>query len=199
MNYRMVLDSPGGNIDAAIEIGRMLRERSADTDVNRDMACVSACVLVLVGGKARAIEGKIGIHRPYLDVGSGASLPSEQQIQSATNRVRDKLVSYMHEMNIPSNIVDDMLLIPPEKVRWLDHKQLAHYGVFAFDPVSNEADDIFMAQTFGLSRDEYMRRKMLVFLQCPNTAPSADPFENFNIAETFRLMDCPRKIMSAPR
>jgi hypothetical protein len=96
MNYRAVLDSPGGSVDAAIEIGRLLRERSADANVPRDMACVSACVLVLVGGKAREIEGRLGIHRPYLDSGSSASVPSEQQLQSATNGVRDKLVAYMH-------------------------------------------------------------------------------------------------------
>jgi hypothetical protein len=97
MNYRAALDSPGGDVDSAIEIGRLLRERSADADVHHDMACVSACVLMLVAGKAREIEGKVGIHRPYLDFDSGASLPSEQQIQSATNHVRDKLVAHMHD------------------------------------------------------------------------------------------------------
>jgi hypothetical protein len=179
------------------KIGRLLRERSADADVHHDMACVSACVLVLVAGKAREIEGKVGIHRPYLDFDSGASLPSEQQIQSATDHVRDKLVAYMHDMNIPPNIVDDMLLIPPEKVRWLDHKGLAHYGIFAYDPVFNESVDIAVARSFRLSREEYMRRKMLVFRNCPNTSPSADPFDNFNNAATFSILDCPQQIMRA--
>jgi hypothetical protein len=65
------LNSPGGSVDAAMKIGRILRKEGPIVDVKKDALCLSACVLTLAGGATRGLDGTIGIHRPYFEVPSG--------------------------------------------------------------------------------------------------------------------------------
>jgi len=63
------LDSDGGDMEAAMEIGRLIRTKRAWTmvagDRGRDSACASACVLILCAGSHRVSGGRVGIHRPF--------------------------------------------------------------------------------------------------------------------------------------
>ena len=63
---RVDVDSPGGQLFAALEIGRLLRHETASVRVERGAACISACVFVLMGGIERyvAADARIGLHRP---------------------------------------------------------------------------------------------------------------------------------------
>lgn len=56
------LESLGGNLDAALQIGEMIRQRGFATDAGGH--CTSACALIWLGGKPRFIgpNGKIGFH-----------------------------------------------------------------------------------------------------------------------------------------
>ena len=60
------LDSSGGNIQAALEIGAILRERGLAALVDRGASCMSACEYVLAGAPTRIVNQRaiIGIHRP---------------------------------------------------------------------------------------------------------------------------------------
>lgn len=68
------LDSRGGSVNAAMSIGRILRNEGAGASVNQGSVCLSSCVLILAGGVTRSFLGKVGIHRPYLEVPSGEVL-----------------------------------------------------------------------------------------------------------------------------
>ena len=205
LKYRALLNSPGGSVGAAMEFGRLLREKSASTNVNPNQQCVSACVLALIGGPERSVDGEVGIHRPYLDFDGKAQPPTAAQIQTTTNQVRDQMVAYLAEMNVPRKIVDDMMLIPPERVMKLNHRDLAAYGIFSNDPVYNEEIDIRIAKEFGLPRAEYMKRKLSVIRYCSSLPKSYsqafqvdDPFDNFSPADLFRSDSCAGPIMAAP-
>ena len=65
------LNSPGGSVNAAIAIGRIVRNEEAGAFVDRGAVCLSSWVLILAGGSFRSFEGKVGIHRPYLPVPRG--------------------------------------------------------------------------------------------------------------------------------
>jgi hypothetical protein len=60
------INSRGGDVSAAMMIGRIFRQESAFLQV--DGVCISACVLVLAGAVDRFVKNSfmIGIHRPYL-------------------------------------------------------------------------------------------------------------------------------------
>jgi hypothetical protein len=64
------LDSPGGDVQSAIAIGRLVRANGANVLLSAGAQCASACLLILAGGAARYVDGKLGIHRPFLEAPS---------------------------------------------------------------------------------------------------------------------------------
>lgn len=64
---RVALDSPGGALDDAMAMARLIRERGLDTEVADGSLCASSCPLVLAGGKQRhaAEKAAIGVHQFY--------------------------------------------------------------------------------------------------------------------------------------
>src|SRR5699024_8999956 len=61
----VLLDSNGGDLRTAIELGRELRQAEARVFVAVPSSCISACVFTFVGGVERSVFGRLGIHRPY--------------------------------------------------------------------------------------------------------------------------------------
>ena len=105
------LDSPGGDIYAAMIIGRHIRgDPNHAVYVNKDARCFSACIFVLAGGTQRFMDGRIGIHRPY------SVLPSNNysENQKWYSRVATDAKSYFRDMNISEKLYDDMVTIEPE-------------------------------------------------------------------------------------
>ncbi len=116
------VDSPGGQVFAALEIGRLLRRETAAVRVGRGAVCISACVFVLMAGTDRevAADARIGLHRPSLgDPRSDTLVPS----------MSDQLKHYAKEMGVSPQIVDEMLAIPASRVRFVTAAELGRYGL----------------------------------------------------------------------
>ena len=129
------LDSAGGDVDAAMEVGRVLRKWQARAMVDKDAHCASACVLALLGGVWRAVSGTVGLHRPY------STTPSSSADEAAImyRSMRAKLQGYFQEMNIPDRLLDAMNAVGPQQIRWLsgerDQKELEELWIQGNDPV----------------------------------------------------------------
>jgi hypothetical protein len=160
-----VINSPGGSVTAAMAIGRMLRKDRLGVIVPYWGNCLSACVLIYAGAVSRMSAGKVGIHRPYLEVPQHAV--TAEEIKASYQRTLQELRSYLREMNVSDTLADAMLSTPPEAMRLLDDAALESYGFTLFDPVEEEATEVEDAQSWGLNRQEYMRRKSLAAQQCP--------------------------------
>jgi len=80
------------------------------------------------------------------------------------------LRSYFREMNVSEQLADAMLRIEPEHVRLLNVAELNSYGIAHVDPIAQETNELRTAQKYGLSRQEYMRRKALATSRCANDA-----------------------------
>lgn len=63
----VLLDSPGGSVDDALSIGRLIRERELSTQVADGGLCASSCPLIFAGGAERIAgrEAAIGVHQIY--------------------------------------------------------------------------------------------------------------------------------------
>lgn len=82
------LNSGGGALAAAIELGRVFRERHIRTEILAGQECLSACAVAFMSGHIGWFEvgtepmrslhagGRIGFHRPYLE-GSVIALSEE--------------------------------------------------------------------------------------------------------------------------
>jgi ATP-dependent protease ClpP protease subunit len=167
------VDSPGGNVQAAFDIGRLLRSVDAPVDVGANQQCVSACVLILAGATHRNIIGRVGIHRPYFE--TPTSEVDFKKVQSAYSAMTEQIRSYFREMNISERLADDMMIVGPERVRFLSSAELASYGLGIVDPVASEEAELKEAKKLGIDRREYMRRKALSNTFCLIPTGSGDP------------------------
>ena len=139
VEFHVDVDSPGGELFAALEIGRILRAEGASISVGKGASCISSCVFLLMGAIERSISGsaRVGIHRPSLGASreGGPNRASEDEIVDALS---EPLVLYAQQMNVPRKIVDDSMLVPPDRVELLSPSELAGYGIHALDPVALE-------------------------------------------------------------
>jgi ATP-dependent protease ClpP protease subunit len=159
------LDTPGGSLSEAIAIGRLLRKEQASAQIEWDGICYSACVIVLAGAVHRYIEGQVGIHRPYFnDVPKGEISPDK--ISETLKSTLQELRAYFGEMNVNEQLADAMLRIEPEHVRLLSSSELNSFGLTMIDPIAHEVEELKKAQSLGVSRQEYMRRKALAEARC---------------------------------
>lgn len=164
------LDTPGGNVDAAMAIGRLLRKEQAIAHIgymplHTQGICYSACVLVLAGAVNRQMQdGKVGIHRPYYEVPKDKVSPDK--ISELYQKMLQDIRAYFHEMNVSEQLADAMLRINPENMRLLNNAELNNYGLTYEDPIARETEELKIAQQLGLSRQEYMRRKILAKSRC---------------------------------
>jgi hypothetical protein len=159
------LDSTGGNIDAALDIGRLLRQREFPAIVDRGAQCLSACVYVLAGAPRRVVNqyGTVGIHRPY-DPNDQADTPEQQKAKQT--RWAASIKQFLASVNVPARLYEDSLFIPPDRMKVLSGSELQQYGLNANDPYVDEADEIREAKRLGLSRQELGRRKAEARVKC---------------------------------
>jgi hypothetical protein len=186
---RLSIDSPGGNVAAAMSIGRMLRSARMGVTVEDHGQCVSACVLVLAAGVTRGVSGKVGIHRPFFDVAVGTRAITPDEVRSNYQKMLQNIRAYLREMNVSERLADDMLAIEPAKVRYLSENEQLAYGLGRIDPIEQETVDIEEAQRLGVDRREYMRRKSRVGSECFGSSRS--PVES--------IVDCYNRIMNLGR
>lgn len=91
------LDSPGGSLDGAIEIGSYLRQALIGTYIPAGAECLSACAVVFMAGshfqheagpvphRFLSVEGRLAIHAPALDIAA----PSDMMLSA-----QDALAAY---------------------------------------------------------------------------------------------------------
>ena len=132
------LDSLGGDIAAAIDMGRIMRANEAWGFVRLDRVCASACVLVLAGASTRTTLGDVVIHRPYSTF-VGARPTSE--IQAERTRLRTAIRNYLEEVNVSSLLLELMDSVPPERGRLLTKDEIEFFGFNGTDPVLQEKQD----------------------------------------------------------
>jgi hypothetical protein len=139
VNPIVILDSPGGNVPVALEMGRSLRESSAWTIVDRGGSCSSSCVFLIAGGVRRSVfsNGRIGLHRPRFDYQPFASL-SKDQAREAYSSLVGACVNFMKEMGISDQVFSDMLRVPSQEIKFVSRSYAEKYGLVGDDPAWEE-------------------------------------------------------------
>ena len=159
------INGPGGDVEAAIAMGRTIRREQLSTWVVRE-PCVSACVLVLIGGVSRGASREVGLHRPYSPEPS-ASMASAQ---ARFERINGIIKTYLTEMNVPVRLLDVMNSVPPGEIRMLnpysDEHLLQELSITGDDPVFSDMFATRLAGILGISKAEYYVRKQRARAEC---------------------------------
>ena len=163
--FSIDLDSSGGDIYAAMEIGRLIRKARASCVIPTGAKCYSACVFVLAGAVKRYVtDDQVGIHRPYSEY---VGKRDYESTQNEYRRTETAVRAYLREMNLPEQLFEAMVLVPPEKIRILSAKELQAFGLSGTDPVEQETEDATDASDYGISKAECIRRKASLDRVCP--------------------------------
>ena len=166
VNTHVKLNSPGGSVRDAIELGRIFRKERLLADVS-GAQCDSACVLVYAGAVVRYgryTGGKIGIHQPYYEVPKDELNPDT--FRKEYSAMLDELRAYFREMNVAERLADEMLKTSPREMRYLNPSEQDRFGLVIFDPVESELSMLQDAKKLGIDRAEYYRRQNLILKYC---------------------------------
>lgn len=109
----VLLDSPGGNVDSAMRLGRLFRQAGVTVIVASPSLtgaqCFSACVYALMGARSRIVppQSQIGIHRmvgvPVAADTSGAS--TDVDMDAEHRAMRAALVRYAQRMGVNPAVI----------------------------------------------------------------------------------------------
>lgn len=167
--FTVMIDSPGGDVYAAMELGRLFRANQVGISLDRwndgHAQCASACILAWAGAPMRLLGGMPGddralvIHRPY------GFADAERDFADSSDKwktLQADIRQYLSEMNIPPTLLDAMNEVSLEDGRALTPAELSKYLLSVEDPAYSELYDASEARKRGISRMEYLSRKRRV-------------------------------------
>jgi len=148
------LASNGGDIDSAMDLGRLLRKRGIFTYVAKNDQCFSACVFAFMGGERRGVAGRIGIHRPYF------LYTQDSPDRQARFRHLQKVVKgYVEEMDFPDSLYEAIMLVPPQSMQIVAPADLKRFYLEGISPSSEDIADAASARRLNLPMLEYLQLK----------------------------------------
>lgn len=133
----VALDSPGGSVDDALTIGRMLRADGIDTLVEAGAICLSACPYVFAGGVARsaAENARIGVHQHRF--GESTVLPAFLATEDI-QRGQAEVLAHLDAMGVDLRIMGPALATPADEIYILTPEELRDWTVVT--PIADGAD-----------------------------------------------------------
>ena len=179
------IGGPGGDVEAAMQIGRIFRASEAWVEVEHEEPCASACVIAFLGGVSRSVSpwgGMVGLHRPY----AVRPTSTQAEAQSAFESLRTGLEKYFREMNLASRLLEIMNSVDPGSVKWLradkDRPLMEELGLIGSDPVWSERNLSVRARMAGISKTEMVRREQRAHAEC-GSPPDQKPAGWFKCLE----------------
>ncbi|MDF3152048.1 hypothetical protein P3C58_08670 [Mesorhizobium sp. XAP10] len=118
----VVLNSEGGAVLPALEIGRAIRLKGFSTAVASDTLCASACALTWLAGAPRLAgeSANIGFHASYV-VKDGTA--SETGVGNAL------IGAYLNQLGLSQDAIVFVTSAPPEGMAWLSGDKAGELGL----------------------------------------------------------------------
>lgn len=131
----VVLNTRGGNVDAALKMGRLIRKHGLNTYLAPNSECASACIFLMIGGITRMAFGELSVHRSGVDTNSPTTLEKlKKHNEDNTKEVND----YVEEMGISPLLADAILMTPNWRTRQLTWRDRTRWGVHGMDTIHEE-------------------------------------------------------------
>lgn len=135
------LNSPGGDVLAAMEIGNLVRKEWMWTTAPDDPGteCASACVFIFAAGARRIAgsESKIGIHRPHFEEQLFSGLDRDHA-QVKYDQLSQSVQAYLAKMGMSGQLFIEMMRVPSNKIRMLSYQELNGFSLVGEDPGYDE-------------------------------------------------------------
>ncbi len=136
--FSVVLNSTGGDVMAAIDIGEEVRKQWVWTEMDDAGHCLSACVLILAAGVQRIpAPNRVGIHRPYFNPEIFANLPPNDAREKYQALAKD-VQQYLSRMGMPDELFREMMRQSSSDMLILSAERLSALGLHGIDPAYEE-------------------------------------------------------------
>lgn len=124
---RVIVNSPGGSVRDALELGRVLRDAGLNTAMRDGDICYSACPYLLAAGITRDIpdSASVGVHQHYF--GESTLLPAFVAVEDI-QRGQGEVMRYLDQMGIDPLVMSHALVTPPDQIYVLLPSELRAYG-----------------------------------------------------------------------
>ncbi|TIV73028.1 MAG: hypothetical protein E5V89_02445 [Mesorhizobium sp.] len=132
----VTFQSPGGNIQKAMDLGRLIRRLGLATIQFRAVECASACSLAFLGGVMRLAEpGSIGVHKSSFS--EGTTLDARDAVAGVQQMTAD-IIAYMIEMGVDPALLQLSLQYDSDDIRYLSKSEMTKYRVVTFEPQAGQ-------------------------------------------------------------
>jgi hypothetical protein len=126
----VALDSPGGSVVDALEIGRLIRDKGFATSVAAGSLCASSCPLVFAGGTERiaAPSAALAVHQIYAATPSDSTMAS--RLAAAGNAMSNaqtmtaEISRYLIGMGVDPEVWLRALETPPDRLSYFSPADL---------------------------------------------------------------------------
>jgi hypothetical protein len=120
------LNSPGGALDDAMTMARLVRERGIGTEVEDGALCASSCPLLLAGGETRRAGSKaaIGVHQFYATANSSSG---PEQAMSDAQSTTARIARHLTALGIDPAVWLHALDTPPRALYYFTPEELEKY------------------------------------------------------------------------
>ena len=142
------LSSLGGNVQAALAIGALVRREGLKTVVPARAVCASACGLVWLAGTPRAMgeEAHVGLHAAYL---------RRNGVSVETGAANALIGAYLDRLGFDDRAIVYLTGAAPDEMTWILAADRQRYGI-AFESAGSPAP----AAAGGLDEGHFLARPM---------------------------------------
>ncbi len=148
----LVLSSLGGNVQAALAIGTLVRRDGLRTAVATRAVCASACGLVWLAGTSRTLgqDGHVGLHAAYL---------RRNGVSVETGAANALIGAYLARLGLDDRAIVYLTSAAPDEMTWIIPADRQRYGI-AFDAAAaptvaattpDTTDQHFLARPMALA------------------------------------------------
>jgi hypothetical protein len=153
------LDTQGGDVLAALEIGELVRNDWLWTVASDapNYECASVCVFILAAGAVRiaGTESKIGIHRPQFDEKLFAGL-DQSHAKTKYDELSQLVQAFLSKMGMSDQLFIEMMKVPSNEIRMLSYDELEAFSLVGQAPGYEE-------WTTARNAAKYADEKMIKF------------------------------------
>lgn len=120
------LNSPGGSVEDALAMAKLIRDKGLDTKVAAKALCASSCPLVFAGGVAREAEEDaiVGVHQVF---NAGQEKPTAEQAMSGAQSMTARISRHLDEMGIGNGLWIHALETPPDRLYYLTPQEMVDF------------------------------------------------------------------------
>ncbi len=122
----IALNSPGGALDDAMAMARLIRDKGISTQIDDGALCASSCPLLFAGGTTRKAgpEAAVGVHQFYA---ASETETKPAQAMSDAQATTARISRHLTGMGVDPAVWLHALDTPPRALYYLSPKELTDY------------------------------------------------------------------------